>query len=100
MEDLYTFNAVLCMLTSTHHVTFMHLRVNDQMDDEPGGVSQDEGGDEVPVDDVSETSNTPERRIQENKLNSWDLYNIRFKKRLLHEGKNSRENIQNQNLTN
>lgn len=32
-------------LTSTHHVTFVHLWAHGQLDDEPGGVSQDEGGD-------------------------------------------------------
>lgn len=48
----------------------MHLGAHGELDNEPSGVPQDEGGDKVPVDDVSEASNTPERKTQEGKENT------------------------------
>lgn len=39
----------------------MHLGTHGQLDDEPGGVAQDEGGDEVPVDDVPQAADAPAR---------------------------------------
>lgn len=39
----------------------MHLGIHGQLHDEPGGVPQDEGGDEVPVDDVPQTADAPVR---------------------------------------
>lgn len=43
----------------------MHLGAHSHLDDEPGGVPQDEGGDEVPVDDVSQASDAPVRETTE-----------------------------------
>lgn len=43
----------------------MDLGTHRQLDDEPGGVPQDEGGDEVPVDDVSQAADAPVRRTEE-----------------------------------
>ena len=37
----------------------MDLGAHAELDDEPGGVAQDEGGDEVPVDDVPEAADAP-----------------------------------------
>lgn len=37
----------------------MHLWIHGQLHDEPGGVPQDEGGDEVPVDNVPQTADAP-----------------------------------------
>ena len=42
----------------------MHLGAHGQLDDEPGGVPQDEGGDEVPVDDVPQAADAPARRTK------------------------------------
>lgn len=39
----------------------MHLWTHGELHDEPGGVPQDEGGDEVPVDDVPQTADAPGR---------------------------------------
>lgn len=55
------------MLFDSYHVTFVHLRTHGQLDDEPRGVPQDEGGDEVPVDDVPQAADAPVRRAEENK---------------------------------
>lgn len=38
---------------STHHIALMHLRVHGELDDEPGGVPEDECWDQVPVDYIS-----------------------------------------------
>lgn len=46
---------------SSHHVALVHLWIHGQLHDEPGGVPQDEGSDEVPVDDVPQTANAPVR---------------------------------------
>lgn len=45
----------------------MHFGTHGQLDDEPGGVPQDEGGDEVPVDDVSQATDAPVRQAEEHK---------------------------------
>lgn len=39
----------------------MNLGTHGQLDDEPGGVAQDEGGDQVPVDDVPQAADAPVR---------------------------------------
>lgn len=52
----------------SYNVTFVHLWTHGQLDDKPGGVPQDEGGDEVPVDDVSQAADAPVRRAEGNKL--------------------------------
>lgn len=56
--------------SDTYHVTFVHLGAHGHLDDEPGGVPQDEGGDEVPVDDVSQAADAPVRKkkTEEDKL--------------------------------
>lgn len=46
----------------------MHLGAHGHLDDKPGGVPQDEGGDEVPVDDVSQAADAPVRITEEDKL--------------------------------
>ena len=46
----------------------MHLWAHGQLNDEPGGIPQDEGSDQVPVDDVSEAADAPMRRAEEDKL--------------------------------
>lgn len=46
---------------SAHHVALVHLWIHGQLHDEPGGVPQDKGGDEVPVDDVPQTADAPVR---------------------------------------
>lgn len=46
----------------------MHLRAHGHLDDKPGGVPQDEGGDEVPVDDVPQAADAPVRITEEGKL--------------------------------
>lgn len=46
---------------SSHHVAVVHFSVDGQLHDEPGGVPQDEGGDQVPVDDVPQTADAPGR---------------------------------------
>lgn len=51
--------------SAAYHVTLVHLGTHGQLDDEPGGVSQDEGGDEVPVDDVPQAADAPARRAEE-----------------------------------
>lgn len=38
------------------------------MHDEPSGVPQDEGGDEVPVDDVPQAADAPMRQMEEETL--------------------------------
>ena len=45
----------------THHVALMDLWVHGELNDEPGGVPKDERCDEIPVDDVPQTTDTPER---------------------------------------
>lgn len=57
----------------------MHLWVHGQLHDEPGGIPQDEGGDEVPVDDVPQTADAPARPQtdwlywgQEDRRTTWD----------------------------
>lgn len=45
----------------SYHVALVHLGTHGQLDDEPGGVAQDEGGDEVPVDDVPQAADAPAR---------------------------------------
>lgn len=52
----------------SYHVTFVHLGTHGQLDDEPGGVPQDEGGDEVPVDDVSQAADAPVRQAEGHKV--------------------------------
>lgn len=47
--------------SDAYHVAFVHLGTHGHLDDEPGGVPQDEGGDEVPVDDVPQAANAPVR---------------------------------------
>lgn len=37
----------------------MHFWAHGELDHEPCGVAQDEGGDEVPVDDVSQAPDAP-----------------------------------------
>lgn len=39
--------------------------VVDQLQQKPHDISQDEGGDQVPVDDVSQTPYTPVSRVQQ-----------------------------------
>lgn len=48
----------------SYHVALVHLGTHGQLDDEPGGVAQDEGGDEVPVDDVPQAADAPARTTQ------------------------------------
>lgn len=48
----------------TYHVAFVNLRAHGELDNEPGGVPEDEGGDEVPVDDVSQAANAPVRQTE------------------------------------
>lgn len=60
--------------SDAHHVALVHLGAHGQLDDEPGGVPQDEGGDEVPVDDVPQAADAPERRADENKLRCFCLF--------------------------
>lgn len=57
---------VACLDASniSYHVTFVNLGTHGQLDDEPGGVPQDEGGDEVPVDDVSQAADAPVRQAE------------------------------------
>ena len=55
-------------ISDTYHITFMHLGAHSHLDDEPGGVPQDEGGDEIPVDDVSQASDAPARKTKEDEL--------------------------------
>lgn len=38
----------------------MYIGVHGELNDEPGRIPQDEGGDQVPVDDVPQTPNTPD----------------------------------------
>lgn len=45
----------------SYHVALVHLGTHGQLDDEPRGVAQDEGGDEVPVDDVPQAADAPAR---------------------------------------
>lgn len=45
----------------SYHVALVHLGTHGELDDEPGGVAQDEGGDEVPVDDVPQAADAPAR---------------------------------------
>lgn len=40
----------------------MDLWVHGELDDEPGRVAQDEGADEVPVNDVPQAADAPVRR--------------------------------------
>ena len=46
----------------------MHCGTHGHLDDKPCGVPQDEGGDEVPVDDVSQAADAPARQTEKNKL--------------------------------
>lgn len=44
----------------THHIALMHLWVHGELHHEPGGISQDKCRNQVPVDDISQTPDTPE----------------------------------------
>lgn len=44
----------------THHIALMHLWVHGELHYEPGGISQDKCRNQVPVDDISQTPDTPE----------------------------------------
>lgn len=46
---------------ASHHVALVHLWTHGELHDEPGGVPQDEGGDQVPMDDVPQTADAPGR---------------------------------------
>lgn len=48
----------------SYHVALVHLGAHGELHDEPGGVPQDEGGDEVPVDDVPQAADAPARRAE------------------------------------
>lgn len=54
-------------LSDSYHVAFVHLGTHGQLDDEPRGVPQDEGSDEVPVDDVPQAADAPARQAEGNK---------------------------------
>lgn len=45
----------------SYHVALVHLGAHGHLNDEPGGVPQDEGGYEVPVNDVSQAADAPVR---------------------------------------
>jgi len=51
----------------------VHLGAHGHLHDEPGGVPQDEGGDEVPVDDVPQAADAPVRRARGNNPNKQDV---------------------------
>ena len=40
----------------------MDLGAHAELDDEPGGIAQDEGSDQVPVDDVPQAADAPAGR--------------------------------------
>lgn len=44
----------------SHPVALVHVGAHGELNGEPRRVSQDEGGDEVPVDDVPEAANAPD----------------------------------------
>lgn len=46
----------------THHIALMHLWIHGELNHEPGGISQDKCCNQVPVDDISQTPDTPGRR--------------------------------------
>lgn len=53
----------------------MHLRTHGQLDYKPGGIPEDEGRDEVPVDDVSQAADAPvrdRRRERESNLSAGE----------------------------
>ena len=43
----------------THHIALVDFGAHGELDHKPRGVAQDEGRDEVPVDDVSEAPDAP-----------------------------------------
>lgn len=49
---------------NAHHVALVDLGAHGELNNEPGGVPQDEGGDQVPVDDVPQAPDAPARRKQ------------------------------------
>ncbi len=50
----------LSVYVFTHHVALMHLWVHGELHHKPGGMSQDKCCNQVPVDDISQTPDTPE----------------------------------------
>lgn len=67
VADTHKFT-VLDASNISYHVTFVNLWTHGQLDDKPGGVPQDEGGDEVPVDDVSQAADAPVRQTEGHKV--------------------------------
>lgn len=63
----------------SYHVTLVNLRTHGQLDDKPGGVPQDEGGDEVPVDDVSQAADAPVRQAEGHKDRMTQDFSLRIK---------------------
>ena len=50
---------VCVRVMQTHHITLMYCRVHGELNHEPGSVPQDEGCDQIPMNDVPQAADTP-----------------------------------------